>query len=360
MSTEAPPASAGLLDPSRFNVKEELVLLVRGFFATPILSALARLGALDAMAARSSFVAADFSDIPNTALLDAALRYLLRAGLLESVPEQDAGYRVTELGRQIFRRWSSFLPPHSYKDYMHHFFDDLQIADAHAQREVDRFENILGSGRTHERYFPSLLSFIRRRIPCDTLVDVGCGDGQFLEHAMRALPATQAVGIDLSPVSVTATQARLQTTFPGRASLTAVANATDIASWSEAVARIGQSSQLVISMWFVLHEISHRDPHLVEQFLIQVHRRYPTAHLVVGELVRNDAALLARRRKDSIMPEYLLFHDLSGQGPLTWREYRSVLAGIPYRLAFEQRFDELESPGSEKEPATFVWLLSPL
>ena len=360
MSTGTEPPFRASSEVAAFDAKEELVILVRGFFATPIVSALARLGALDVMSSGRPFVATEFQVIANTALLEAAFRYLLRAGLLEEVSAAGSAYRASDLGIQIFRRWSSFLAPHSYREYMYHFYADLQEADSHVRREVDRFENILGSGRTHERYFPSVLSFIRRRIPCHTVVDVGCGDGQFLEHAMRSLPNVQGVGIDLSPVSVAATRDRLQARFPARPSLTSVANAMDIESWSAAVTQIGPSEQIVISMWFVLHEISDRDPQIVARFLNDVHRRYPTASVVVGELVRNEAKLLAARRKDSIMPEYLLFHDLSGQGPLSWGEYRRVLEDIPYRLAFEQRFDEIESQEGEREPATFVWVLTPV
>ena len=61
-------------------IVEDLAILLRGFFATPVISSLGRLGVLNSMRASSSFTAADFSNIPNVKLLTDTFRYLARIG----------------------------------------------------------------------------------------------------------------------------------------------------------------------------------------------------------------------------------------------------------------------------------------
>jgi len=140
-------------------VAEDVVELIRGFFTTPLLSGLARAGALDLMLATSSFRVDDFAEVPNKRLLGDGLRYLLRLGLLEQ--KTGGSYTTSELGRQVFRRRSSFLPPHAYRDYMDCFLDELQRGGAYRKREVDHEEVLAGSSRTHERYFPAAIPFLK-------------------------------------------------------------------------------------------------------------------------------------------------------------------------------------------------------
>ncbi|MDD5670998.1 MAG: hypothetical protein PHN49_05105, partial [Candidatus Omnitrophica bacterium] len=129
--------------------------------------------------------------------------------------------------------------------------------------------------------------------------------------------------------------------------------------WSAYVLKNAPSEKVVISMWFLLHEISRRDPKNVIEFLTRVHELFPKTPLVVCELVRQSAEVLTRFRKEMIMPEYLLFHDMSEQGVLSWQEYQMILKKVPYKLLSQRLFDEIgERPGA-KEPATFVWCLGP-
>ncbi len=337
---------------------EELVGLIRGFFATPVIAGLGRLGAADVILHRDQFTPQDFSQIPNKKLLAFALDYLTRIALLTKEDPEKNLYRPTELGRQVFQRLSSFFAPHSYREYLHQFHVQLQNAGPYQKQEVDRLENIIGSGRTHERYFPPAVSFLRRKVKFKTITDIGCGDGRFLEFVLKGVPGVDAVGIDLSEVSVKATRENLQKKFPDRKISTFAADGANVSEWSTKLLKFAKSEDLVLSMWFLLHEISRRDPQNVKNFLLKVHELFPKTPLVICELVRQDTELLVRHRKELIMPEYVLFHDISEQGVLSWPEYQKILKEIPYQLAAERLFDEIGEPGA-KEPATFVWCLTP-
>ncbi len=339
-------------------ITEELSTLIRGFFATPVISGLGRTGVLKMILERERFSPGDFAAVPNKQLLTYSFRYLARIGLLEPENELRGEYRASELGRQVFQRVNSFYAPHSYRDYMLHYREQLLNAGPYQTLKVDRLENIIGSGRTHERYFPPAVSFLKRKVQFDVLADIGCGDGRFLEFALKGIPSIKVVGIDLSEISTETTRKNLQQKYPDRTIHTLCSDASDIEKWSEPLTRFVGKETLAISMWFLLHEISRSEPKNVLEFLLQVHRLFPKTPLVICELVRQSAEVLSRSRREMIMPEYLFFHDISLQGVLSWRDYQSILKNIPYQLASERLFDEIGNEGA-KEPATFVWCLTP-
>jgi len=341
------------------NITEELVILLRGFFATPVITALGHHGALAEIAKRSVFTAADLTKIPNKQLLNYTFEYLARIGLMICVDAGTQKYQTTDLGRQVFQRVNSFYAPHSYHLYVHAYRDQLMHKGSYQKQDVDRLENIIGSGRTHERYFPPAVSFLKRKVKFDLMADIGCGDGRFLEFVLKGVPNIEAVGIDLSEVSTQTTKKNLQQKFPGCKIDTICADASDVKKWSESLTALAGKRKLAISMWFLLHEISGRDPKNVICFLNQIHEIYPDAPIIICELVRQDADLLSKYRKEIIMPEYLLFHDISLQGVLSWHEYQNVLQKIPYKVAMERVFDEISDDAGNKQPATFVWALTP-
>jgi len=86
--------------------------------------------------------------------------------------------------------------------------------------------------------------------------------------------------------------------------------------------------------------------------------RKPRAAVIVAELVGLAPEVLAASRWQSVMPELLLFHELSGQGVLSWQQHQKWLAAVPYRVAKESRFDELESERGPI-PSSIVWCLEP-
>lgn len=339
-------------------ISEELVRFIRGFFSTPVISALGRLNATKIFFSKPVFSPQDFGSIPNKKLLQYSFDYLSRLGLLNEVDPSIKTYKLTEFGRQIFQRLSSFYAPHSYREYLYQFQKQLENAGPYRKQEVDRLENIIGSGRTHERYFPPAVSFLKRKVQFEIIADIGCGDGRFLDFVLKGIPGVGAVGIDLSEVSVRAAKENLSKKYPDRDISTLAADASHVKKWSEPLIKKVGANKLAISMWFLLHEISRREPQNVIQFLREVHKLFPSTPLVVGELVRQSPELLAKHRNELVMPEYLLFHDISEQGVLSWAEYKKILESVPYRLANERVFDEI-GDDQAKEPATFVWCLLP-
>jgi len=343
-------------DPHLFDISEELNFLVRGFFSTPAITALGRIGALEIMLVKDTFTPHDFAAVTNKNLLQNVFQYLARIGLL--INHQEKTWQVSELGRQIFQRSSSFYVPHSYHAYM----DDLSgqlTGKTSLTPSVDRAENVIGSGKTHLRYFPLATSFLKRRTQFDVIVDIGCGDGKFLSTVLKAVPGKAAIGIDNSPVSVQMTQENLRHEHPGREIDILCSDAADTTDWGQKLKQIVRSRRLAISMWFLIHEISQKDPGRIIAFLKNVHHLFPEACLIICEIVRHESEVLAKHCKKSLMPEYLFFHDVSNQGVLSWTEYHQILQSIPYQIECERLFDAIYGDKGGAIPSSFIWHLVP-
>ena len=58
------------------------------------------------------------------------------------------------------------------------------------------------------------------------------------------------------------------------------------------------------------------------------------------------------------MPEYLLFHDFSGQGVLSFEDYQDILKKSGYKIVKEWLFDNSHAGSDNRpEPSTFIWVL---
>lgn len=333
---------------------KELSGLLRGFFATPVLSSLGRAGVLEKAVQLERFSVQDFPEIANSMLLEQGFDYLARIGLLK---KRRKHYRISEQGREIFLRVSSFYVPHSYAGYLYHFHERLH--DPAAGVDVERRENVQGSGETHMRYFLPAISFLKRKVDFDVLVDVGCGNGHFLSSALKTLKGKKAVGVDFSEVSVSITDQRLAEDHPETPRKVIHANALDVRQWSAQANEFSNGAPLALSMWFLLHEISSADPARVVEFLNRVHNRFPASPLIIGEIADQGPDVLGAQPERSLMPEYLFFHEMSGQGVMPWTTWAEILEQTPYIIKMERRFDELETEDQELIPASFVWCLTP-
>jgi SAM-dependent methyltransferase len=340
-------------------VVEDIAVLLRGFFAVPVISSLGRLGALDVMRSATSFTADDLVCIANKQLLNDTFRYLLRIGLLQKEDGLEGAYAASELGKEVFRRANSFYVPHSYYEYMYHYHQMLQDPSVREKCKVERLENVIGSGITHQRYFPPAISFLKRKADFNVLVDIGCGDGQFLLAFLKAVSVKKVIGIDLSEVSTKSTYENVSTKYPHQPLVTICSDALDVAGWSRKVLEEASGAKVAISMWFLLHEISRNDPANLVEFFCRIHEVFPESLIVAGEVVMQSDEILVRQNEKSLMPEYLFFHEMSEQGILSWSGYREALAAIPYTLVFERLFDEASDARGNKMPSTFVWGLMP-
>ncbi|MBN9519332.1 methyltransferase domain-containing protein [bacterium] len=326
--------------------RTDLVALLRGYFACPVIAGLDDLGLVKRMLS-GPFTAADLP-VANRSAMHAALLYLQSLGLVEA-GAGDA-FQTTTAGKYVFERAGAFHLLRSYRDYFADFASLLSSSERSAA--VRRLENIGGTGQLHARkYFPSALRKLAgRKIQC--VVDVGCGDGEFLATVLQEHPSAKAIGVDLSTEAVEMTQQRLGDRVRG-----VVADGSSVLDWAGAIPNGGIGA--VVSVWFVLHEFARGVAELVIKFLHEMHAAAPRAELIVGEIVALPADGLSTARGESVYPELLLFHALSGQGVLSWEQHREWIGCVPYKVASEERFDEV-SMVNGSVPSSVVWHLIPI
>ena len=338
---------------------ENLVVLLRGFFATPVLSSLGRLGVLKQMREMEYFGVDSFPVIKNKKLLQDSFNYFLRLGLISKDTNHLQYYNVTKNGSEVFRRVNSFYVPHSYADYLTKFHEMIQVEDGLVTPEVERLENVIGSGITHLRYFPPAVSFLKRKTNFKILVDIGCGDGHFLSTVMKEVVGKKIVAIDMSEISTERTKLNLLEEYPDLDLTTYCCDGANVQEWRKLVSADTDSSRVAISMWFLLQEISKSNPNAVIEFLNEVRENFPKSPIIIGEMVRQSDEILQKNNHRSLIPEYLFFHEMSKQGVLPWDDYLSIINKVGYEIVVEKLFDEVPDAQGRLIPSTFVWCLTP-
>lgn len=341
------------------NPREEIVGLLRGYFACPVIVALGKQGVFERFLA-GSFQATDIPKIVDIKLFQHVLKYFVSLGLLteKSAGEQSI-YAATELGNKVFQRYGSFVLLHSYRDLIEHM-SVLLFEENATKPRCDRLDNVIGSGLTNGRkFFPKAIEMMETLNPT-CIADIACGDGEFLRRVIQRFPAIDVIASDLSPIAIERTSDNLHKAYPNTKVHCIQSDALDTQKWVPVVDKHAKNldGAPVISMWYLIHEISGKDETKIISFLREINRLCPSAHLIIGEIVSIPSPIMERNRHGSIMPEFMLFHDISGQGVLTWRQFQAILENVPYNLEHEARFDLVQGDGEEL-PTGIVWHLKP-
>jgi Trans-aconitate methyltransferase len=335
--------------------RKTLVGLLRGYFASPVIATLGEMGMADRMM-EGEFSVDDWTEIPQPEIVAALFNYLHSIGLLRK--GTNGRYTLTPEGRTAIGRNGAFSLLMSYSDYFHQLPNVL--SGENTKPTVNRLRNVRGSGQLHGRkFFPAAFNLFPSQTP-SALIDIGCGDGCFLDHARQRWPDVAVFGVDLSATAVEATKQRLNPSNPSDL-LAVAANGHNVAAWGKAAPEaIRKSPRLVISLWFVAHEFSNGSPERIQAFFSELRQAFPQAQILLGEINKIPSDVLAQDHDLSIMPEFLLFHDLSRQGVLTWSMWQQIRSDIPYTLSAERKFDEIRLASGESTPASFLWLLRPV
>ncbi len=331
------------------NPREELIFLMRGFFSTPLISIIGKLDIFNRLN-KKSFKLKDIKQVKNKKTLKSILQYLMYLGLIKG--KNKNYYLFTALGKKVFSRSGSFNIIHSYKNYINNL--DKIFNKKNYNFQCDRAENVLGSGQTNGRkFFPAAYNVINRN-KYSSIFDIGCGNGFFLNEVKKKYPRIKIFGSDISSKSI-----RLSKKIKNIKLIKC--DAFNINKWSRWIKnknRLSNEKSFLITLWFVIHEISNNDTQKIINFFNKIYKKFPNATIFVGELVKPKTSIMVKNRYASIMPEYMLFHDLSGQGVLNYFQLKYILKNIPYKLVDKNNFDMIKHK-STSEPSAITWLLKP-
>jgi len=101
-------------------------------------------------------------------------------------------------------------------------------------------------------------------------------------------------------------------------SIAVAADGHEVAIESHVAPKHVHNSPCVIALRFVAHEFSKGSPRRIKSFVSALRETFIQAELILGEINKISSDCLAEGHYLSIMPEFLLFHEFSRQGILSW------------------------------------------
>ena len=117
-------------------------------------------------------------------------------------------------------------------------------------------------------------------------------------------------------------------------------DAFKVKNWSKELNKLKSQDKkkILITMWYVVHEISNNDKYKIINFFKEIKKNCPNANILIGEIIKVDNETLSENRDISILPEFLFFHEISGQGVLKIDDF-NYIKKIPYSLSNSYEFD---------------------
>ncbi len=334
---------------------EKLVFYLRGLFSAPIICELSKKKIFKFSKNKAIFDKKKLSEIKGKQELKACLNYLTRINLINKIDEKN--YEFTEIGTEIFKRANSYYVPHSYRQYILNLKNILDKKIDVKKLKVDRDENIIGSGLTHMRYFPPVISYLSRDDSIKTVVDVGCGNGHFLDLMNKNFEQLNLIGFDISSISVKSAE-KIKKYRSNNRLFFFKEDASKINRWEKKISKYIKEKKTVFFFWFLLHEISTNKKSVIIKYLKNIRKKFPNSQIVICELTKQSDKVFKMNSEKSLMPEYLLFHDFSGQGVLSFSDYKDIISKTGYSIKKEWLFDRNDTNSNEpSEPSTFVWIL---
>lgn len=326
------------------NLRQEIITLIRGYFLTPVISALSK--------RKKIFKQNGALKIENQSE-KILLNYLINLGYVKKFKNN---FFLSKIGKKIFLRSGSFNIVNSYRNYLSNLDKILQRPKILQNIECDRSENVLGSGSTNYRkFFKPSLNLLKKN-DFDIIHDLGCGNGNFLKKIHEKFRNKEYSGSDLSNISIIETKKKLKIK-----NLKLIqSNAFNFKKWIDFLHQEYdmKNQKVLISMWFIIHEISKKDVFRVINFFKSINKKLPNAKILLGEIIEPEKDLLKKNIYNTIMPEYIFFHQLSGQGIFTINELKFILKNIPFKCTKKINVDPIRFK-SKENPSGIIWLLEP-
>lgn len=337
-------------------IKKDITSHIRGFFVTHLISFLGENNILSEILKKRVFELNTFKKTKNKEKLQNIFKYLSRIGYLKEITKNKK-YELTKNGEELFLRSASFYVPYSYNKYMSEL--NLLVKNKNYFPTVNRKLNILGSGKTHKRYFLPAISYLKNKLLPTSVIDIGLGNGDFVIELCKNLKLNKIVGIDFSRTSINEAKRSINKQIKNtKKKLFICDDGANIKNWGKKVKKFLNNEKIVITMWFLIHEISNSEKIKIQNFLKNIYSSFPKAQLIICELVNLPTKALNENKDFSVIPEYLFFHDLSNQGVMSWNDLRDIFRKSPYKVSRHYTFDEINF---EKRiiPSTVVSILEP-
>lgn len=336
---------------AQINPRKELLSLLRGFFATPIITALSKEGIIEKILTKKNVNLNYFKKHNyNVKFLNSIFKYLSSLGLLKI---QKKNYLITNLGFKVFKRVGSFHLLNSYRGFINN--TNLLLKKKYTAK-CDRVENVIGSGLTNgKKFFPSAIEQIKNN-KYDLIIDIACGNGEFIRKCSSCYPNIDYLAIDLAQEALNETKSMMKIKKKNLKIKFFKCDGLKVKKWGKYVKKTYKSKKkILISMWYLIHEISQKKKINIINYLNEIFKLFPNSEIIIGEILDINPNTLYKGKDISIMPEFLFFHEISGQGVLNKKDYKDIEKKIRFRTVKKIYFDYIDK--SKLNPSAFIWHL---
>lgn len=339
------------INKNKINPRQEIIFNLRGFFSTPIISGLSKIGLIDIILKKG------LDKIPskyNKELIKYSLEYLIDLGFLTY---KNKKYKPTIFGKKILKRQGSFMLLHSYHEYINNY--SKALTNKKIVSKCDRYENITGSGKVHgDKYFKKAVKEINKlyKMKIKNYIDLGCGDGKFLSILNNNVSNSKLIGVDYSDVSVKNT--RLIKNKKNNKIFSFKSDAFNLSNIRKNLnkLKIDSSKEIMFSFCFILHELNFEKKNDISKYFDQIIKYYPKAKILICEINKFDSSIISNNKNNTILPEFYFFHKISGQKIFSQKILNYNINISKFTIIKELNYDNLSS--SQKNlPSIYFYFL---
>ena len=204
--------------------------------------------------------------------------------------------------------------------------DRMLRREAHYGRDVVRDDeyDAIASATLTSKFSYHYARRVLDKAHASSLMDMGCGTGEFLAYLSATGFSGKLYGVDLAEDAIEAGRRR------GFQRNNVELFTGDLLALHESARAHGVAEVDVLSLMFVLHEF---DDETVPRILRSAANTFPRARILLTELLERDSDTLRRTRGTSVFPELKLVHRLSNQMLRTAEGWDEVFALCGYAPA---------------------------
>jgi len=306
---------------------------VRGYCTSPILWALLQTGLLDEMADKGPTDLAEFAERHDLDLyvLESICEYLDGIRLLKRA---DGRYELDALGECFMQEPRGLFDLlNGYEDVLYNLLPMLRKEKAFGKDVFRRGDMIAkGSGELGQQLpFPVLHDMIRTH-GYRSIMDLGCGDAEFLILLCEDDPEIRCHGFDLDPEAVTVADEEIEKVGMADRISAFVGDMFDLER-----AKTEWPTVEAFTAIDVFHEYLFEGTEKIAALLKAFKNTFPETHLLVAEFCRQPHEKL--RKRPTAFLEHHLLHSLTNQKILSAQEWEDLFDQAGYTIAEKRIFD---------------------
>ena len=292
--------------------------IIRGFFATPTIIALFKIGFFDAVLKEERVYIEPFASEHGLEfdVLKPLCEYLYEIKVLD---KDGPSYTFGPKGRLLTEMVKgSFYSAAAYSAVFNNLESLLRGQSSYGS-DVHRDTALAaaGSGEAGKLFMFPMVEELIFKNEFAKVLDLGCGDATFLINLCKTNPDVTAYGIDLSAKAIeNGCRNVAQENLQDRVHLFAedMFNLKAIAGQLDGIQ--------AATSFFVLHEFLRGGTSRVVDFFRAFREAFPNTYLIICESVRHTPEQI--RKRLGPLAEFQLVHDLTKQNPITRAQWKTA------------------------------------